>query len=211
MTHSKTIHLTRTWFTEHSHSSKEQWQDISTNTVWNWWIPSWLKRLTIVHCCYVNAQQIKFLCILYIAWASIRHNTHYSTATVDFLQRNAIYIQITTASNFVLKRQCTQGIACSEMIILLTVLNPLTQFKASIGGDGIQQSLTQCLCRGVLWQFEHVHAGAGSGQVLVTGARGVDAELGVQLLQGRRGSVSCWIVHLLYYTNIGFREWWGQL
>lgn len=82
------------------------------------------------------------------------------------------------------------------MIILFTVLvkDPLTQFKPGIGGDGIQQSLAQCLCRGVLWQFEHVHAGAGSGEVLVTRARGVDAELGIQLLQGRRGSVSCWIV-----------------
>ena len=95
----------------------------------------------------------------------------------------------------------TQSIACSEMIILLTVLDPLTQFKPGIGGNGVQQSLAQCLCRGVLWQFEHVHAGAGSGQVLITGARGVDAELGVQLLQGRRGSVSCWAVHLLHYVH----------
>ena len=71
----------------------------------------------------------------------------------------------------------TQSIACSEMIILLTVSNPLTQFKPGIGGDGVQQPLAQCLCRGVLWQFEHVPAGAGSGQVLVTGARGVDTSM----------------------------------
>ena len=73
------------------------------------------------------------------------------------------------------------------MIVQLAVMASLTQFKPSIGGDGIEQSLAQCLCGGVLGQFEHVHAGAGGGQVLVTGAGGVDAELGVQLLHGRNG------------------------
>ena len=98
------------------------------------------------------------------------------------------------------------------MIVLLVVMASLTQLKPSIGGDGIEQSLTECLCRGVLWQLQHVHAGAGGGQVLVTGARGVDAELGVQFLQeGVVQRVSRWTGCLNHYVHrIGCREWWGQ-